>query len=72
LTNPNNLFMPTVVGTATNTDGSTQAHENLFFYLTSGSSGTGAFMVQSQVQEHQDNGSAPNLRTYSFALWPRG
>jgi hypothetical protein len=72
LTNPSNLFMPTVVGTATNTDGSTQAHENLFFYLTSGSAGTGAFMVQSQIQERQDNGSAASLRTYNFALWPRG
>ncbi|MGA3008451.1 MAG: prepilin-type N-terminal cleavage/methylation domain-containing protein [Opitutaceae bacterium] len=51
-----------------------QAHKNLFFYLgPSGTpAGTGAFMVESTVQEQQDLATAANVQAYNLTLWPRG
>jgi hypothetical protein len=67
-------FMPTatVVGVAQNSAGSPPAaHPNLFYYLWRPGTGNGAFMVQSQIKEQQNNQTVLAIDTYNFTIWPR-
>jgi hypothetical protein len=70
----NQIFMPTatVAGMAQNSAGSPPAaHNNLFYFLWRPGTGNGAFMVQSQVKEQQNNQSVLAIDTYNFTIWPR-
>jgi prepilin-type N-terminal cleavage/methylation domain-containing protein len=69
-------FMPTatVVGVAQNSAAfPAAAHPNLFYYLCNPatSTGNGAFMVQSQIKEQQNNQTVLAIDTYNFTIWPR-
>ncbi|HWZ95806.1 MAG TPA: prepilin-type N-terminal cleavage/methylation domain-containing protein [Opitutaceae bacterium] len=69
LTTTNNAFMPSVVGNAAY-DG-TNTPTRLFYYLVKATTSKGAFMVQSQIRETQQNGDPYCIDTYNLTMWPR-